>query len=231
MNQTNIIEQNYNKYWQKRKTDNQPIPDNVPSFLKSYTAYGSILNEIPTGSVILDVGCGDGSVTQLYINKGKVTGIDISKEALKYAQRRKIHTIKHDLNNLPYPFPKNSFDAITITDVLEHLLDPISILKELNRLLKSDGRLIVTVPNFARIGNRFKMFWGDPTDLLHFSKYGDSIEHLQWFTKPKLNEYFRISGFKKVKYLATGLQSGHFLFGKLGLPELGNFLTAVAYKN
>lgn len=58
--------------------------------------------------------------------------------------------IEHDLNVLPYPFPDNYFDLIEAFHVLEHLDRPFAVMKELHRLLRPGGKLIIKVPHFSR---------------------------------------------------------------------------------
>ncbi|MFH0892339.1 MAG: class I SAM-dependent methyltransferase [Candidatus Falkowbacteria bacterium] len=58
--------------------------------------------------------------------------------------------IKHDLSEPPYPFTDGYFDMIEANHILEHLDNPFVIMKELHRLLKPGGRLIVRVPHFSR---------------------------------------------------------------------------------
>jgi SAM-dependent methyltransferase len=58
--------------------------------------------------------------------------------------------VKHDLNKVPYPFLDDTFDLIEASHVLEHLDKPFTIMKELHRILKPEGRLIVKVPHFSR---------------------------------------------------------------------------------
>jgi SAM-dependent methyltransferase len=58
--------------------------------------------------------------------------------------------IKHDLNIYPYPFEDNSFDLIEAYHVLEHLDKPFDTMKELHRILKPGGSLIIKVPHFSR---------------------------------------------------------------------------------
>lgn len=220
----------YQQYWQKRKAgQNQPIDPRIPSFLRKYSQYGAILNQIKDNSRILDIGCGDGNVSQLYLSKGKVLGLDISEKALEIAKKRGLATKFWDLNQLPLPFNKESFEAVILTDVLEHVLDPLALLKEALRLLTKNGQLLVTVPNFARWQNRCRMLWGDPIDILHFEKYGDELEHLHWFTTGKLKHLLKEAGFKKIKFVSTGLPAG-FLFGLFGYPGLAKMLTIKAEK-
>ncbi|QTA81892.1 SAM-dependent methyltransferase, type 11 [Desulfonema limicola] len=56
----------------------------------------------------------------------------------------------HNLEILPYPFANESFDLIEADHCLEHLNDPFSVMKELNRILKYNGKLIIRVPHFSR---------------------------------------------------------------------------------
>lgn len=56
----------------------------------------------------------------------------------------------HDLNSLPYPFADETFDIIEAFHVLEHLDKPFLVMKELHRLLKKEGELIIKVPHFSR---------------------------------------------------------------------------------
>lgn len=218
----------YNHYWNKReKGTAEPVRWFIPKFLRQYSQYGAIANQIKSGSKILDLGCGDGNVCQLFLAKGEVVGVDISQAALKKAASLGIKTKLHDLNKLPLPFSDGSFNCVILTDVLEHLLDPLSLLKDSYRILTKDGRLIVTAPNFARLGNRLRMLWGDPIDILHFEKYGDELEHLHWFTIGKLEHLLIKAGWKKIKFVPTGLPFG-FIFGKLSFPGLAKMLTVVA---
>ena len=56
----------------------------------------------------------------------------------------------HDLAKFPYPFKDNSFSLIEADHVLEHLENPIRVMKELHRILEPGGKLIIRVPHFSR---------------------------------------------------------------------------------
>lgn len=102
---------------------------------------------------ILDIGCGNHKL------KGAI-GLDVVKTPFV--------DVVHDLNKIPYPFKKNSFDVIYADNVLEHLevsLDKIIV--ELSRILKSHGVMKIIVPNCQNIGA-----FADPTHMKFFS----------WFT-------------------------------------------------
>ncbi|MFA5047582.1 MAG: class I SAM-dependent methyltransferase [Patescibacteria group bacterium] len=222
-----MLDKYYNDYWQKRIQDTtKPIPDGLPKFLKKYTSYGAIVNCLSASDKLLDIGCGDGRVSELYKEKAaKVYGLDISGQAISEAKKRGIEASFQDLNQLPLKFEDGYFDCVVLTDVVEHVINPLGLLQEVKRILKADGQAVVTVPNFARLSNRLKMLIGDPIDILHWSKYGDEIEHLHWFTWPKLKNLFKDAGFSKLKPIPTGLKSLSFVFGLVGLYNLGSYLT------
>ncbi len=105
----------------------------------------------------LDAGCDDGTITVLLAKKypkWQITGIDKNEEAIRAAKyRRCLHHTKNarfvqaDLFRLDgLSFCKGNFDLLISLDVLEHVEDDIVLLKEFNRLLRSEGILILHVP-------------------------------------------------------------------------------------
>lgn len=92
---------------------------------------------------ILDVGCGDGRITNRLISQyGRVVGLESSREALRYVKTEKI------LGSIDFlPFPDRSFDLVLCCEILEHLLFKVypKALEEIERV--STKYIIVTVPN------------------------------------------------------------------------------------
>jgi len=211
----------YERYWNDRKEKKsesiEPIRSIIPKFLVKYSSYGAILHQVSEKSHVLDIGCGDGNVSSLYLTKGcTVTGIDISEKALKYAAGQGIKILKYNINEIPLPIKNESFDIVIFSDVLEHVIDPFSLLVDTHRILKKNGKIIISVPNFARFSNRLRMLIGDPIDLLHFDKYGDDVEHLHWFTVPKMKYLLKKSGYSHITICPIGLPFG-FIFGLMHL--------------
>jgi len=97
---------------------------------------------------ILEVGCGGGHVLQLFPH-AKLTGVDVSGEMLRKARHNlcgyRIELLKGELQQLG--LPDQRFDKIICSEVLEHVIDPREILGQMQRLLKPDGRAVITFPN------------------------------------------------------------------------------------
>lgn len=87
--------------------------------------------QLDEGMKILDLGCGTNRHQNAY-------GIDI------FQVDDDVDLI-YDLNEMPYPFEDESFDLIWMNDILEHLNEPIEIMKECHRLLKKGGKLRIKV--------------------------------------------------------------------------------------
>lgn len=95
---------------------------------------------------VLDLGCGDGAWINILKKSGRnVIGVDISIKSLHIAKNASDLLICSDAHFLP--FESNSFDAIIMIEVIEHLSNPILALKEVHRVLTNGGRLILTTPN------------------------------------------------------------------------------------
>ena len=105
----------------------------------------------------------------------------------------------HDLAEFPYPFKDNSFSLIEADHVLEHLEDSVKIMKELHRILKPKGKLIVRVPHFTRgftnPGHKMGFdisfpYWFSPKFKPWYVGVEFSLEKmkLRWFAQPRLKK-------------------------------------------
>lgn len=100
---------------------------------------------------ILDDGCGDGALTYLIAQDGAdMTGLDLSPDAINIA-KQKIKRKKLNINFLcgnsfNLPFSENYFDAVISLEVIEHIIEPADFLKEIYRVLKPGGVVVLSTP-------------------------------------------------------------------------------------
>ena len=120
------------------------------------------------GGTVLDAGSGDGYITE-HLGAGfKVIRMDIKEgEGI----------IEHDMDTAPYPFDGDSFDGVVCSEILEHLFNPQVAISELNRVLKTNGIMILTVPNFDNIDSFF--MW--KRDILYNPSNVMSMEHIRHY--------------------------------------------------
>ena len=118
---------------------------------------------------LLDVGCGSGKRMQLLRDLGwSVEGVDNDLQAIGQAQNKGLNVRLGNLEEQEYS--DNRFDAITMSHVIEHVHQPLSLLQECHRILKPGGKLVVVTPNAESWGHRlFKDAWVhlDPPRHLH----------------------------------------------------------------
>lgn len=119
-----------------------------------------------SGKKILDVGCGIKPYRDLFSTAASYIGIDIQESG--HRDSDKMPDKFYDGTNIP--FAEDSFDCVICTEVLEHVPDPQRLLKEIARVLKSDGTVFLTMP----------FVWAEhesPFDFQRFTRY----KHLQIF--------------------------------------------------
>jgi len=192
-----------------------------------YTKFYNIKKKINKKDTHLDIGCGSGTFVSLLSNKMSY-GIDISSKQIKYANmkyggRNKIfHSYKKKI-----PFSNNTFDSISLIELLEHLSDKeIYILfKEIFRVLKPDGVIHVTTPNYLS-------FWPLLELILNkVSKVSYEHQHINKFNRFNIN---KITNKLKIKIVEknTFMLIGPFLaFFSFKISTLwiivDNFLTKI----
>jgi SAM-dependent methyltransferase len=116
---------------------------------------------------LLDAGCGSGRTLDELARYGRVTGVDLSAEAVDAAWRRGHDDVRvarvEDL-----PFEDATFDVVTCLDVVEHTPDDRATLAELLRVTRPGGLLVVTVPAYQALWS-----WHDEVNR-HFRRYDSS---------------------------------------------------------
>ncbi len=154
---------------------------------------------------IIDIGCGDGDFLKFMKDKGwDAYGIEPSKSGFEIAKSK----IKENVYNKPLgdiKFMDKFFDAVTIEHVLEHVDNPKEMIKQVHRIMKDDGLLVISVPNIgsvqAKIG-RDKWF------------HLDIPRHIYHFSSETLTRFLESNGFevKKINYFS-------FVYNLIGVMQ------------
>jgi 2-polyprenyl-3-methyl-5-hydroxy-6-metoxy-1,4-benzoquinol methylase len=130
---------------------------------------------------LLDVGCGSGQFIARMRSFGwKVSGIDPDPAAVSYGQSQGLDVRSGTISDLP---ETACYDAITLSHVVEHVADPVDLLRECGKRLRPGvGRLIITTPNINSLGHAlFRKYWRGlevPRHFILFSPAGmrDCVE-------------------------------------------------------
>lgn len=144
-------------------------------------------------SKILDIGCASGLMTSkiaAFFPKSKVTGIDVYSDAISLAQKKYPHIRFYTCDAHKLPFPANTFDLIISYEMIEHVLDPKKVLKEMYRVAKKDSTIIISMDSGSLLFRLIWWFWEKTTGRVWKGA------HLHPFHHSELEETIKNAGFK-----------------------------------
>lgn len=139
--------------------------------------FRDVTRHFAPGARLLDVGCGTGWLADHFAD---YTGLDGSPDAVAAAAERGRNVALHDVAE-PLPFEDASFDGIVMKDLLEHVPDPVALVREVRRVLRPGGRVFASSPDAQR------WVWDDYTHRrpftrksfrLLFADQGLAVEHV-----------------------------------------------------
>lgn len=144
---------NTQEYWNKFSTDEYQEADKNRGGNKC--KFLTVKDIIKENIDILDIGCFNGNfynfLKEQNFNIKSFTGVDFSEKLIERAKNRfsEQKWIVSDYSKLP--FKNETFDIITLMEILEHIDEPEKAIKEASRVCKKEGSVIITVPNRERI--------------------------------------------------------------------------------
>lgn len=144
---------------------------------------------------ILEIGCGSGATGRLALAAGKASryvGIELFEDAAAEARRQLTEVIVGNVETLDLPFQPCAFDALILSEVLEHLVDPWAVVRRLAPFVRPGGMVLASSPNISHwrvvaelIRGRFEL-----ADQGVFDR-----THMRWFTPASFQDLFEGAGF------------------------------------
>jgi SAM-dependent methyltransferase len=191
-----------------RKAHNEnkePFLESVLSTLR-FQKISDLINE---NSKILDLGCGYDAkfIKSIEYKKGCFFyGLDLSVDNSINSDRIKL--ISHDLNT-KLPFENDSFDIVVSLASIEHLNNPNYTIREINRILKPGGKLLLTAPSvYSKPILEFLSY------KLHIISENEIRDHKNYFNKQLLSDMCQQAGFSHIKHKYFQFFMNNFLYSR-----------------
>ena len=144
---------------------------------------------------ILEIGCGDGATGSLALSEGKCgeyCAVELCPDAAEKASKRLSTVLLGNVEQLDLPWARETFDAVILSEVLEHLVDPWAVLQKIRPLLRSGGMVFASSPNISHYSVISMLVRGDWT----LSDFGlMDRTHLRWFTPKSYRALFESCGY------------------------------------
>ena len=173
----------------------------------------NLFTTLPKGKV-LDLGCGDGD----YAKRLKDLGFDVIAGDIDIARFRykKEIEFKHCDITKEMPFSANHFDYVLLMEVVEHLRNPYVVMPEINRIIKTNGSLVMSTPNILNLKSRlrfliegaYEYFREPPLDQVKNPREVIFNLHLVPYRYHELEYLLSATGFK-VERILTSLYEGY----------------------
>jgi len=145
---------------------------------------------------VLELGSGIGTNLSVFAPNNRVQGVEGMKGAVQESKARGIAAIQANLEE-PLALPGDCADWILCIDVLEHLMNPVACLDSACKLLRSNGRLIINVPNHFDWRGRMRVLRGSGIDSQRY--FPDSriweYPHVRFFQRASIEELLHSVGF------------------------------------
>lgn len=166
------------------------------------------------GGRLLEIGSGSGRQLEIMNALGwQAEGVDRDPDARRNAMSRGLKVSLGVLEE--QDFPGDYFDAVISNHVIEHVFDPVGLLKEVRRILKPGGRFVFITPNIESWGHRVFRH----ADLM----FMDSPRHLYVFSMPSFRRLAEQAGFSRINVLTTIRHASSLYFSDRAIERTGHF--------
>lgn len=189
----------------------------LPKQHRTYRAVHHYFARQTTRGMLLDIPCGNGVLShQLQRSGFDVFSADIFSDVVKTPG---LTFLRANLN-ATLPFANNTFDHIACVEGIEHLENPFHTVRELRRIVKKGGKLVITTPNIQSLGSRFRFFMTGGFNYFQRPYHRKNRRHGVFGHINPISLYemmFMLSdaGFKIERVLTDASRLGSLLFGPL----------------
>jgi 2-polyprenyl-3-methyl-5-hydroxy-6-metoxy-1,4-benzoquinol methylase len=155
--------------------------------------------KVAKGPRILDIGCGDGTITSALSDRFKeVVGLDGSAQKLQRAKQaapraKFIHSTIEDFRPSAYDPTALLFNTVLLVGVLEHLASPINMLSGVKSFLAKNGVIVIVTPNAESVNRRVGKILGMISGHTQLTEADLAIGHKRLYTKKLLEDHIRKS--------------------------------------
>ena len=141
--------------------------------------YKAIIDIVPEGASVLDLGCGHGELLQLLTRAKKVKGqgIEINEQAIYECVARGLSVFHDDLDRGLLDYTDDAFDFVIMNQTLQEVRRPDTVLEDAMRVGR---RVIVGFPNFVYYDSRFQLFFCGTTPVNQSLPF-------EWYNTPNLH--------------------------------------------
>jgi SAM-dependent methyltransferase len=174
------------------------------------SAYGDL-----AGARILDLGLSRGLLLERFRRYPGVElgGIEIDPEEAERARERGLEPVRHFVNVFEgnrmvarLPWEDASADVVLAGEIVEHIVDTESFLREIRRVLRPGGATVLSTPNILWWKHRAALLTGRYPDALDYrTRYGDDFGHVRIFTPGLMRDLLEETGFEDVRVVGKRL--------------------------
>ena len=147
----------------------------------------------------LELGCSDGFMTEILAGHlDKLDVIDGSRKFIQEAEKRRLKNVTFTYTLFEQYATETKYDCVIASYILEHVLDPIPVLRMARSVLKPDGKLFVVVPNARALSRQWALHMNMLKDLKELTPNDHNHGHRRVYDRVNLNRDLAAAGFEGI---------------------------------